>query len=362
MPHKSERALVILAAFDFESLQLTLQSLEHTIDRDETVVVILNSKGTLPAARVERVARAWAAKNHQYRHVVRPINAGSPPFDAFTETFKNFEPFKKVKYICKIDDDLIAIRKGWLDRLATVYEDLSKSKKIGFVTGLINNNNWGFKQLVEVFGKKDEYGRIMNYDYISGNKNEKRIPAGEIDDNIAGTMWQSPYAAWWVHQWTSNNLHEYVSKTESLGLKQIPFDVHYSIGCIYFERDYWLSLDWKFYHTRFDEGIVHLNTRDNQLEKWAVMSEPMIHLFYSNQRIVNHDLVESFTKSLADFYQDPAFTQIERIKTIDYAMVNDEMMKEIQNYTKYVHRKIAGLSFSKKWDIKTKFRKLFNKY
>lgn len=41
----SSRALIILASYDFESLQLTLRSLTHTVDKNEKIVVILNGIG-----------------------------------------------------------------------------------------------------------------------------------------------------------------------------------------------------------------------------------------------------------------------------------------------------------------------------
>lgn len=359
MASMDNRALVILASYDYESLQLTLQSLEHTVDKQEQVVVVLNGKRTLTAERVERVARTWAGRNADHRHVVKPLSAGSPPYIALTEVMRNFEPLRDVQYICKIDDDLIPLKQGWIENLATAYEHLAKNRKINFVTSLINNNSWGFKELVELFGKQAEYNQIMNYPSIGGHYGEKRVPAGGIDAGIDGTVWQYPYVAWWVHQWTSDNIGEFIAKTSSLGLKQIPDEIHYSIGCIYFEKDYWLSINHKHYGTRFDELLLHHKGLETKREKWALLNEPMIHMFYRTQRITNHDLIDLLQKSLSQHFNDDAFNNIERMLPIHYVMMADEHLKNINTHTHYLHRKISSLSIGKNWNIKSKIRKLF---
>ncbi|MDB5193395.1 MAG: hypothetical protein JWQ96_2958 [Segetibacter sp.] len=361
MADVNNRALVILAAYDFESLQLTLQSLEHTISQEEKVVLVLNGKRTLPGERVERVARNWASAKPAKRFVVKPLSAGSPPYIALTEVLRNFEPLKLVDYICKIDDDLIPLNAGWMDRLAENYEQLAKEKKMSFLSGLINNNSWGFKELVDVFGKYHEYEQIMNYPSIAGHYGEQAVAAGEIDAGIDGTIWQYPYLAWWAHQWTSNNIAEYISKTATLGLKRIPDEIHYSIGCIYFEKDFWLSINHKHYGTRFDELLIHLKGNETKREKWALMNEPMIHMFYRSQRSANHDLIELLQSSLSAHFKDEVFYNIERMLPLHFALLTDAHLKEIDNHTRYVHRKVGSLSIGKNWNIKAKIRKFLGR-
>ncbi len=355
----SSRALVVLAAYDSESLQLTLQSLEHTLDKEERVIVILNGKSTLSGERVERVARTWAAKNYQSRFVVRPLSVGSAPYVALTEIMREYAPLKDVQYICKIDDDLIPLKKGWLPQLSNAFQQLAANRSVGFVTGLINNNTWGFAELVRIFEKEEEYAHIMNYVSTAGHLSTKKVPAGIIDAGIYGTVWQYPYLSWWIHQWTSVNIAEFVNKTESLELKQIPDDVHYSIGCIFFEKDYWLSINAKAYGHEFDELLLHQHNLKMNKEKWALMNEPMLHLFYRTQRKANHDLIDLLQDSLSAHFSDEAFNRIARMQPADFALMAEEALKEIDTHTRYVHRKVGSLSIGKTWPAKIK--KLFQK-
>lgn len=352
------RALIILAAYDYEALQLTLLSLDHTVDDNETMIVVLNGKRTLTGERVERVARQWAAKNSPKRFVVKPLSAGSPPYIALTEVLRSFEPLKNVDYICKIDDDLIPLKKRWLPNLGSHYAELAKTRKINFLTSLINNNSWGFKELVPIFNKQHEYAHIMNYPSIAGHYGEKQVAAGEIDPGIDGTVWQYPYVAWWVHQWTSNNITEFIEKTAHLGLKQIPDEIHYSIGCIFFEKSYWLSINHKQYGTRFDELLLHKKGLETKREKWALMNEPMIHMFYRTQRNANFDLIDQLQETLANYFNDAAFRSIQRMLPIHYAIMGEDHIQKIEHHTQYVHKKFASLSIGKNWNIKSKVRKL----
>ncbi|HEX2534436.1 MAG TPA: hypothetical protein VHK69_11910, partial [Chitinophagaceae bacterium] len=242
MVPSNNRAVVVLAAFDYESLQLTLLALEHTLDASETVVVVLNGRKSYPAEKVERVARTWAAGHPATRFVVRPLCAGSEPWWALTEVLSQYGPLQGVEYICKIDDDVLPVRKGWLPRLAAAYEGLAPGRNLAFVTGLINNNSWGFNELVDLYGKRDEYAHQFNYTSIAGEYNERRAAPGVIDTGAGGTVWQYPYLAWWIHQWTSLKLPQFVERTAGLGLKEVPVETHYSIGCIYFRKSYWLGV------------------------------------------------------------------------------------------------------------------------
>ena len=50
----TNRALVVLAAYDYESLAVTLQSLEHILDAHEKVVEVLNGKPLNVASKKNR--------------------------------------------------------------------------------------------------------------------------------------------------------------------------------------------------------------------------------------------------------------------------------------------------------------------
>jgi hypothetical protein len=353
-----KRALVILAAYDYESLQVTLQSLESTVNAGEKIVVVLNGKRLNTASeKTERVARIWAAKDPSNRFAMRPLASGKSAFRALTEAFTQYEPLQGVDYICKIDDDLVPLKNGWLDNISDTYHSLEKEHNLGFVTGLINNNCWGFGELVDLFNKRNEYEHAFNYTSISGDQGEKRIGRCTIDTGKCGTVWNYPYMAWWIHQWTSLQPKKFVEKTSGLGLKQIPPELLYSIGCIYFEKSFWLSLDPKKYKTVVDEDLLHEYCKSLNKEKWAVMNEPMIHLFYRTQRKANADITKELLPVLAGHFNDDAFRTITPFDDKDMESIDDKV-EMVRSKVEYVYRKFSGLSILKKWKEKKK-RKLF---
>ena len=95
-----------MAAYDFESLQLTLLALNHTVEERVPIVIILNGENSIAASKVEIVARRWVAKQPLLRKVVRPLSCGQKPIFAIQETLRNFSFLKDVDYICKLDDDV----------------------------------------------------------------------------------------------------------------------------------------------------------------------------------------------------------------------------------------------------------------
>ena len=297
------RALLILAAYDYEALQITLNTLNNTIDHAENVVVLLNGKSNFDSENVERVARDWANARKNC-HVVRPLCKGSDAFLGIQEILTSFKPLEHVNFICKIDDDVIPLKHGWIDELETTYNELkNKGENPFFVTGLINNNAWGFKKIIDIFEKQEEYLKISNY---ASNSGTGIVQGGEIADGFCGTIWQYPYISFWTHQWTSLNISEFVKKTSNLEICRIPSDVHFSIGCIYFSKNDWLKLEPSIEKTNFDELLIHKYCIKYQKSKWSVLSQPMIHLFYHNQRIPNRVILPEIEKNIRNYFNDPA--------------------------------------------------------
>lgn len=306
---KENRAVIILTAYDSISLYLTLKGLNHTLDQEEKVVIILNGNRGIRSSRVEEVARSWSANNLN-RFVVRPLNYGKDPYKSINEILNNFEPLNNVEYICKIDDDLVPLRKNWLDALNYEYEYRSKTDEVGFVTALINNNTWGFAELLDIFDKKEEYSNIMNYKSESG---EGLVLAGDIANGVNGTIWQYPYLARWCHQWTTLDISNYIDKTKYLSPKIIPSKTHYSIGCIFFKKELWGRLESINNSTDFDELSLHLYCKSNNLIKVAVMNQPMVHLFYFVQRKANASMLPMFAESFAVFWNDNSFIEYPKL-------------------------------------------------
>lgn len=319
----NKHCLVILASYEYETLQLTLKALDHTIvEQNLPVVIILNGAINYNASKVERIAREWAGSNTN-RYVVRPLSAGKEPYFALQEVIKDFPIIQQCDYILKIDDDLIPLKKGWVSDLAKLYNDMENQHgNIGFVTGLINNNSWGFKELVSLYDKWEEYKKFMNFSSLAGGKKERAVNAGEIDTGVNGTVWQYPALAAWLHTWTSFDIPTLIDKTKDLTFKEIDLDLHYSIGCTYSKKDIWLNIVNK--KTSFDELLIHEYCRDNKLRKFALLHQPLLHLYYHVQRISNAYLVPDFIKSFSAFFHDSSFEAISQITVEDRIVDMDE--------------------------------------
>jgi len=329
--NKRKRAVVVLTCFDFESLQLTLISLENTLRQDDIVVIILNGINSLASSKVERISRKWAESNTQSRHVVRPLCSGAKAYFSIREILTHYEPLRTVDFICKIDDDVIPLKRGWLDSLEEAYLKKYSNGNVGFTTGLINNNNWGFNELLDIFDKRACFERMFNYKFRGSTANN--FQTSVLNNSGFGTIWQEPFLAWWVHQWTSLNIDKYISLTQNLDVMEIPEKTLYSIGCIFFEKNFWLELDHEKEKTSLDEELLHRKCEKERRLKLAVMNQPMIHLFYFNQRIANRDILDGITSSLKAYYSDNAFESIQKIRIDEliinlnerFAMLNSEM-------------------------------------
>lgn len=68
-----------------------------------------------------------------------------------------------------------------------------------------------------------------------------------------------------------------------------------------------MSFDIERYASKLDERIIHYYCLENNKQKWAVMSQPFLHLFYNNHRIINSDLITPICKSLSDYFKDDDF-------------------------------------------------------
>lgn len=314
----------MLAAYDFESLQLSLLSLERTVSQHEKIIIILNGAMSYSSAITERIARIWAAKNPVYRFVVKPLCAGQAAYFAITEILTNYAPLRDVKYICKIDDDVIPLKTDWIENLAKNYTDLSSFGEVGFVTGLINNNCWGFKEIVRLSGNDQVYKQMFNYKTVCDTQGCREIEAGEIDNGYCGTIWQYPFLGWWIHQLTSLAIPHFLEMSASLGTVEIPENIPYSIGCIFMKKEDWLDMDPVLHGTNFDEILLYLSLRSRRLKNWSIMNEPMIHLFYHNQRMVNKDIIEDVSISLSNYYKDTSFLNIRRMSETELGITAHE--------------------------------------
>ncbi|MER3463674.1 MAG: hypothetical protein C4329_03900 [Chitinophagaceae bacterium] len=133
--------------------------------------------------------------------------------------------------------------------------------------------------MVSIFDKQHNCQQAFNYTTIAGIHEERKVPSGSIDIGMYGSVWNYSYMAWWIHQRTSLQIESFVEKTNSLSINQIPADTYYSIGCVYFDKEFWLSMNPKQYKSIIDEVLMHEYCKKLGKEKWTVMNEPIVHLF-----------------------------------------------------------------------------------
>lgn len=321
---KKERAIVMLCSYESVSLDLALKALDETITKDETVVLILNGLRGIRSAKVELLARKWI-KNNENRYVVIPLNYGKDAYNSIKEIIENFEPLKDKKYICKIDDDLIPLGKRWIENLHLEYIKREKNEKIGFITPLINNNTWGFAELVKIYNKEKEYKKIINYKSKSGTG---EVEKGEIADGFCGTVWEYPYLARWCHEWTLLDINKYINKTKKLGTKEVSLDTHYSIGCIFFKKKLWSEIEELNKKNNFDERSIHQYCKENNLKKIVILNEPMGHLFYYIQRDANKDLIPKIAESLSKYFGNEEFLNYPRYSNEEIILMKLEEMTQ----------------------------------
>lgn len=298
-----DRCVVILTCNDYESLTINLNALNHTVRCETPIVIILNGTSGFAANQVERIARSWAGSGRN-RYVVKPLRSGGPPLYSILEVIQEFEPIRYAQQICKLDEDTIPVRVGWLENLAKEFA-ARDGKNMGFVTGLINNNCWGFDKMLDIFGERENFKLIQNYKYSVGQWGERIVQRGEVDSNQFGTIWRLPYIARWLHGWSSLNSRNFLHKTQALGVTRIDANNAFSIGCIYSSRELWTSIDPQVNSS--DEYLINKYCFDNALDKWAVMSEPIIHLHYYTHRASNRDIVGLVANELAGLFNDEEF-------------------------------------------------------
>ncbi len=329
-----KHCILILVSYEYESLQLTFKGLEHTVDSSVPIIIVLNgARFSYRGSKVEQQCRAWASLAEN-RYVIRPMASGKEPAYAIQEAINLSPILKDIDYILKIDDDVIPLKKGWDVDLANCYFEYEKLQgKIGFVTGLINNNCWGFKELLSIYDKWEEYKRFMNHPSVAGGIRERQVKIGEVDPGRNGTIHSYPVLAAWLHEWTSFDIDSFVEKTKNEKVKEVDLDIHYSIGCMYSHKSLWTDL--KITDSKnFDELLIHEYCQTNKLRKFAVMSQPMLHLYYNNQRLINAYLLPQFITHLSAYFKDESIKDIKLATIQDQSFELEDQLKTLKDLDK----------------------------
>jgi len=319
---RKKTAIVLLAHSDYESLEITLANYgERLKNTNYKLFVLQNGRGSYDCERTLATAQRYA---RLYPHHIKVIDNIPPqkPYHAIKDLLISDE-LDSYDYICKVDDDVFPLTNDWLDKLTQLfYEQVATTgERLGFVTGLINNNTYGFKKIIEADQNlADQYFSKYARDHICGVYEKKSplykhhyiVPAREIDSGMMGTIWGYPYIARFIHQELSLQPDKYVSLARRLSRDYLPSEVRYSIGCIMFDKISWSLIkmsrleriyDWESPDS--DEYLWHYYAKANHLVLPVDLSVPMVHIHFFSQRDENRDLIPAFQKVYQEWLQLP---------------------------------------------------------
>ena len=305
--HKT--AIVILAYSDFEALEISLYVHSHYLPKDIDIFILQNGRGTYDCERTYKVAKRYETL---YPKQIKVIDWIKPqhPYSAIKELLNN-SVMDKYEYICKMDDDTFPITEDWFENLCECYtESYSKyGEDLSYITGIVNNNSWGFIQVLDRMKLFDEYfdryardhyvGEPNGYNY--GNDNLFRLVSKDkIEYGISSTIWRLPYLARWIHHKTTLNVDEYISKFRDKIYKEVDNSKRYSINCILFKKDFWNKIyDKNDKINCDDEHFCFTYSFNNNKKIIASFNVPLVHIAFFTQRDENKDLIPL----IKDYYE-----------------------------------------------------------
>lgn len=164
-------AIVQLCYADYEALEIALAAYTKLTNPNVHIYLLQNGRGTYDTERTYRVCLRYQKMFPKQITVVDWIQPGAPFVSI--KTLLESNEMKSYDYICKVDDDVFPLTSDWLEKLIACYENSYRKygRKLGYVTSLVNNNPWGFKQVVEAMGLDGEFQKISVAHYI-GVKND----------------------------------------------------------------------------------------------------------------------------------------------------------------------------------------------
>lgn len=301
---KEQLAIVILSYADYESLEIALavhsKFFPHLTcsggGQRVKLFILQNGYGTYDCERTLNVALRYKDLYPEDIEVITNISPG-PAYHSIRSLLES-ETFKDIKYIIKLDDDVFPLSPNWLDDLCSCYiESFNKYKNnLAYVTGLVNNNPYGFKKTLEIMDLKDLYFSKYARVHLSGFASEPSTPVtitpkDTISTNAGGTIWRYAYIARFIHQQTTLKPQKFIDATKNLGSERINENERYSINCMLFEKEFWTAFNPN--NIPDDEASCHHYCRDNHMAIVAALNVPLVHLFFYVQRFENKDLIES---------------------------------------------------------------------
>lgn len=291
---RNKVAVVMLAYADFEAMEIALAAYSKFIKEGLNFYILQNGRGTYDCERTYKLAKRYEQLFPEIVRVVDWIEPGNPY--ASIKTLLDSEEFSKYDYICKVDDDVFPLHENWLEKLIECYENSYEKyvNHLGYVTSLVNNNPWGFKETIEIFNLKEEFFAKIARKHFVGDRCDEIEPytivlPNEIYTGWAGTVWANPYISRWLHKNTTFFPEKFLQLTENLQYKEVNNKQRYSINCMFFEKKFWKQMNLS--SNGDDEFMALKYCRDNDLKIIADLSNPFIHLCFFTQREENRDLL-----------------------------------------------------------------------
>lgn len=303
-------AIVIIAYADYESLELSLAAhSKHLPLMDNEgnrvkIYILQNGRGSYDCERTHEVALRYSFLFPKDIFVIDDIPQ-QKPYSAIA-TLLNSERFKPYKYILKMDDDVLPLTSTWLKDLCSCWENSYKKygSQLAYVTGLVNNNPFGFKHVLDCMNLWDEYFNEIAREHCVGVSIDdsyspyRILPKEKISTGGFGTIWRIAYFSRWLHEKTTLNPEAFIEATKDLGYATVSNKERYSINCIFFNKALWNEI--------YDGG----NDDELMLQKFCLKNNkiiisnlkvPLCHLFFYPQRKENKDLISKFRVCYSDF-------------------------------------------------------------
>ena len=363
-------AIILLAYADFEALEIALANYSKHLNEQMSLYILQNGRDNYDCERTYRVAKRY---ENLYPKNIKVVDWIKPqaPYCSIKELLLSKE-FDKYDYVCKVDDDVFPLRSDWFDKLIECY-NVSKNRygeDLAYVTGLVNNNPWGFNEVLDIFNLKAEYFENIAMEHLVGGfgfEPAKIVPKDAIYTGACGTIWRNPYISRWLHRQTSLKPELYIEKTQNLGFKEVDNTKRYSINVMLFRKEFWYDIS---DGSNDDEAMVALYCKDKNKKIVADLSDPFVHLCFFTQREENKDLLPEFRNIYEKFLKLPypismcpnkAYENENRLRYVESKLIlpNNQSSKQIFKYLFSVgicgtHKIITILGFKIKYKRKNR--------
>lgn len=291
-----DTAILILTCNDFEAMEITVNQVLRTTPDSVRIYLLSNCAG-LPGADIcERMCSI--AARAQYGRIVW-INPGKrqPAWFGIRDAIRDHIA---EAFIVKLDDDVFPVREGWLEDMIDCYARQDPAR-IAYVTGLVNNNPYGFSQLVQLPALAAAYAAAMPLRHVAGNfvpayQDLRVSEAGAVDPGGWGTVWQFPQLARWIHKETTLQPDRFTEMTRDLTETRFDPTMRYSINVMLFHRDLWAEMG---DGGTDDEQMVNLYSGKNDLDIIVRRDVPFVHLYFGPQKPFLIDMM----RSIRDVYR-----------------------------------------------------------